>query len=187
MALGAGQSGAAGAARSAEQVQHARPRPVGVSTRTAAGETECHFSSISTFGLGFDSGWNRRNDMPSEPAVTKGNYHLASFIWPSVKDEVLHELHNSKKFVFCHNGWKLASNGMPSEAKKRKMEHVEHNHPNRFEKAHHTTVKSSKLIKLGVFQQFRETRLILSLTDRQSNGNNLNNKQPPFVRTWTSC
>jgi len=55
------------------------------------------------------------------------------------KDEVLHELHNSKKFVFCHNGWKLASNGMPSEAKKRKMEHVEHNHPNRFDKAHHTT------------------------------------------------
>jgi len=38
------------------------------------------------------------------------------------KEDVLNELHSSEEFLACPNGWKLASNGLPPESKKRKLE-----------------------------------------------------------------
>lgn len=38
------------------------------------------------------------------------------------KNDVFNELNSSSAFVSCHNGWKLASSGMPPESKKRKVE-----------------------------------------------------------------
>merc|ERR1719431_225411 len=38
------------------------------------------------------------------------------------QDHIYQELTSNTQFVSCHNGWKMVTSGMPSEAKKRRVD-----------------------------------------------------------------